>query len=68
MNGNPQLKVFFTNNNPKPSYVINDSLLSDDESEPVVEVEKESELIVNVEKESDPESVVEESVSEPSLM
>ena len=60
-----QLKVFFTNNNPKPSYVINDSLLSDDESEPVVEVEKESEPVVNVEKESDPESVVEESVSEP---
>jgi hypothetical protein len=28
-----QLKVFFNNNNPRPSYVINDSLLSDDEHE-----------------------------------
>lgn len=26
-----QLKVFFTNNNPRPNYIINDSLLSDDE-------------------------------------
>lgn len=26
-----QLKVFFTNNNPTPNYIINDSLLSDDE-------------------------------------